>query len=162
MRKIKRTTGTSSTILEPRTYVDPETGEEILAVPVIKKVVNANFRKVWVGDLVDIMRKLNSAKMDVLSYFLDQMDTLNRVVATLDEIAIGAGVSKRTAQETIKILLTEGFMQRERNGRYLINPDITVFGTAEKHANILIRYRAVENTQQEEKIDSKAVVDSTI
>ena len=145
MYKTKRTSTTKATVLKPRTYVDPETGEEILVVPVIKKVVNTNFRKVWVGDLVDIMRKLNSAKMDVLSYFLDHMDTQNRVISALDEIAKGAEVSKSTAHSTIKILLSEGFMVRERNGRYLINPDITVFGTAEKHANILIRYRSVEN-----------------
>ena len=120
-------------------------------IDIIQKDIN--FSKVWLSSMIYSLEPISSKKTKVAYFILENMTKDNILSMTQDEIAKFSGVSARTVTDTIKILTGSNFIIKERNGRYVLNPDMCFKGYYNKdRMDVLIRYR---NKKEENVVKCK-------
>ena len=137
-------------IIGKQNYINQETGEIVECVVVEKTIENDfNFHKVWLNDLIGILEIIGTKKLTVIKWILDNFnDKDNTVFFTQRGLGKELGLSTKTINETIKLLLENGFMKKVQNGVYMINPDILVKGTTGKRTNLLVKYKEIGNENE--------------
>lgn len=133
----------SGRIIGTKQYVDVETGEVIDAVNMVKTIdADRGFHKVWLYDLMDIITEIGTKKIRVVEYLLKNLNSSNNSISiTIREIAKELNVSSKTVNETILALIKGNFMQRVRNGYYIVNPNVLIQGNASKRQRVMLEYR---------------------
>ena len=133
-------------------WINENTGEVIETTEIVKFVEqDFNFHKVWLTDLMRIIELTGNKALKVLNYILGQMDNANRIILTYREIAQETKVSLFTVVKTLKILKDADFIRKEKNGVYMVNPNILAKGTHSRRLNLLVRYIQIPNENKNKK-----------
>lgn len=142
------------TELEPRTLLDPVTGEEITAVTTLEEVpADQNFSKVWLKEFVQGMGAISNIKTKVAFWIIDHMDRQNRLFMTQREIAQKSGFALATITRTLTILQNEDFLHKLPHGYgYQVNPKIIYRGGHKKRMALC---HIFEQTSAEEKAEDR-------
>lgn len=141
-------------------FINRDTGEIVEMLVVDKNVLRDRlFHKVWLFELTEVLELIGSKKLVVLSYIIENIDSENKVLLTIDKIVKEAKVSRQTAHDVIKILLKANFLSRIQVGAYRINPEIIAWGNSNRRKNLLIKYeeeRVANNINIDEKLNNVA------
>ena len=125
---------------EPAISVDVETGETH-DIFIKKTIESQNFVKVFMADFLVALGILNSKSVSVVCYILENVRySDNTLIATKEQIAKGSGTSLRTVFNVLSKLQEVGFMKRQANGVYIINPNYVLKGNENKRRIIIDYY----------------------
>ena len=134
---------TNSEYVGKRRFKDLETGEIIEMDYIRKKVergLKGGWRRVYMGDFLAILDEIGNAKIKVLEYVLNTVDSNNKIGKTMRQIAKEAGVSLFTVQSTFSALYENGLLKKIDNF-YVVMPDIvSSFGSDAKNARLITEY----------------------
>ena len=134
---------TNSEYVGKRRFKDLETGEIIEMDYIRKKVergLKGGWRRVYMGDFLAILDEIGNAKIKVLEYVLNTVDSNNKIGKTMRQIAKEAGVSLFTVQSTFSALNEKGLLKKIDNF-YVVMPDIvSSFGSDAKNARLITEY----------------------
>jgi Firmicute plasmid replication protein (RepL) len=104
--------------------------------------VDVNFHKVWIRDLLAIFGEIGNSKVQTLTYLLNNTNPItNEFGGTIREIVEATGISIKTVQATINLVVEKGLFKKVRTATYMLNPDIVMKGNSNKHKALLIIYR---------------------
>lgn len=122
-------------------YLNLRTGEEETFNRITKKVVGyQNFWKIIMIDFLAVLGLFDSKQVDVFIYLLQNLNPGNNLfIGSLEKIAKGTGVSKRTVVTTFKKLQANNFVKMVQRGVWAVNPEIVMKGNENKK-NILLSY----------------------
>lgn len=119
----------------------------------VKEVSRSGFAITYLGELVRLIDTIGNKKMKVVKYILAKMDSENKLVETIREIAEHCGVSTKIVNETLKLLDDVGFIAR-KTGCVMLSPKIAHKGNASKERYLLTKFHAMNlNERPLEKID---------
>lgn len=127
-------------------FVDQETGE-LVEVQQIAQTGDVDFKKIWLGHILDAVNEVGNQKMRVLMHLLDKIDYQNRYVGTYEMIAKAIGCHKKTVGELMAVLLKKDVISRPQRGVIRVNPNVIFKGSKGGRMNILMRYQQ-ENQMQ--------------
>lgn len=131
-------------------WINQRTGEIIEAQELRKEVkgdVDVGFEKFWIGHILDAINEVGNAKVKVLFWLIRNKDQGNMVKATLDDIAIKTGVSRRTVASLMTALRKADVVRLEYGGRWILNPAVAFKGGHSRRMNVLIRYQAMQHQE---------------
>ncbi len=133
---------------EPAISVDVETGEAH-DIFIKKTIESQNFVKVFMADFLVALGILNSKSVSVVCYILENVRySDNTLIATKEQIAKGSGTSLRTVFNVLSKLQEVGFMKRQANGVYMINPNYILKGNENKRRIIIDYYNKDDRKNQ--------------
>lgn len=99
-----------------------------------------NFEKLWLAHILDALEAVGNKKIKVMNTLLELKNSENLIISTQRRLAVEAGVSLNTVNETLNILIDSDFLRRKQSGVYQINPDILFKGGNKKRLSILLEY----------------------
>lgn len=140
MGKMK-TRKTETKIIGLKRFVDVSTGEVFNAEVIVKDIGDANFKKIWIGHILEAIEEIGNAKMVVLFWLMDHADHNNRIYGTVRSIAEDTKVSTATVARLMRVLQESNVIKREFNGVWQLNPEVVFKGTHNRRMDVLIRYR---------------------
>lgn len=123
-----------------REYMDTQTGEVITAEVIIKDT-DKDFRKIWVGHILETIDELGGARIMALFWLMEYVDNKNRILGTIRELAKWSNVSLDTMARLMVALQKANIIRRERVGCYIFNPAVMFKGGHHKRMDVLLRYR---------------------
>ena len=104
--------------------------------------------------------------MQVLVWLLKQADGQNQILASMKEIAEGAGVGVATVERLMSSLVKANVITRpHRYGPWRLNPSVIFQGSHQQRMNILIKYRdesSSESATPKELVDQPLVNDKKV
>lgn len=152
MSKIKEIKGTRKKVkvIGTKEYINKETGEieEMNVVSVEER--DANFHKLWLGNILNHIDLIGNQKAKLAFWILDNLNSENQLIATQRKISEETDISIRTVNETLKILMNSNFLVRINAGAYCVNPNIIFKGGKDDRLNVLIKY---QNERKGQKYD---------
>lgn len=147
MGKIKnKSTRRKTKIVGVREYIDRETQEIVRCQVVEIEERDANFKKLWIGHLLDAVDELGSKKLQLLMWLFDQADAYNRIIATIDNIKEKTGISHFTIKATLKALEEKDIIKRQ-TGVITLNPDVIFKGGTNARFDVLLSYRNINKKE---------------
>jgi hypothetical protein len=125
-----------------REVVDLETGElEKQTIIETQEDVDYNWEKTWIANLFMALKALGSKRVDVAMWLLENKNSDNQIVYTQREIAELTGVSIKTVNESIKLLVGCDAMRRKnQKGILMWNPDIIAKGNGTRRNKLVIEF----------------------
>lgn len=150
----------SSTIFRgSRRLIDTDSGE-IIETQVVERAFAAGdsgFHKIWLGHILELVQEVGNAKMQVLVWLLKQADGQNQILASMKEIAEGAGVGVATVERLMSSLVKANVIARpHRYGPWRLNPSVIFQGSHQQRMNVLIKYRSESSS---ETVNQKELID---
>lgn len=135
-----------------RRLIDPETGEVVEVYQQVREgYKDVNWFKVWLLDFVDVISEIGTRKMKVFEYVIDNLDKRsNRFIGTFDKIQAETKCSKATINAVLQILLKKKVLKRIQSGVYMMDPDLLAYGDTQSRQRLLIEWRQLDITQQED------------
>ena len=131
-------------IIGTEEYINRATGE-VEQMNVIRiEERDANFHKIWIAELMRSLDMISSKKTKIAYYLLDCADRENRIIKSYDELAKECEVSYQTVAITMKSLVDAGFLVRQRNGVYVINPNVVFKGGYNDRMNVLYKFSNIK------------------
>ena len=127
-------------ISEEEVFINKKTGEEIKAQTIVKRLDRNGFEITYLAYLFELFDILGNKKMKVFSYILKHKNADNQLIITTREIAEKAGVSLKTAHDTLKILEEKGLI-RCRTGSLMVIPKIAHRGSKNREENLMIKFK---------------------
>lgn len=123
------------------TWINKETGEEIVTDDVIKKTGRNGFMITYLSAIVQLIDNLGNKKMQVVKYILENMDkSTNTMIITTRELAIKSKTSRQTVIETLKILEEAQIIAR-KTGAIMIHSSLIHRGSESKEKYLLARFQ---------------------
>lgn len=113
----------------------------MMAQVIEKTAGDANFHKVWMHHILELVDEVGNQKMRVLLWMLSKADSQNQVLASYSEIAESVGCSRRTVATLMVKLQDANVVTMARRSLWRLNPDVIFKGTGEQRMNVLIKYR---------------------
>lgn len=141
-------TGVTSITAKKR-LVDLETGEEFESYSIVKEVGDNGFKKVFLGEILGIIDEVSNSKMKFLIWLLDSIDNKNQIIGTYDSFAKKSGISRETIARLVPILIKANVIKRPMPSVYMLNPDIVAGVGSNRRANLLIQYKSIDKSDQE-------------
>jgi len=128
---------------------DAKTGE-IKTINVMEiRQTDFNWNKVWLGHLLDALDVIGNKKIAVMNYLLEIRDIkTNQVFVTQRMVCSKLGTSLQTVSSTFKALQSAKVLKKERNGVYILNPEIIWKGDTEGRMDILLTYKKITQVEQ--------------
>lgn len=112
-------------------------------VNVLAKGISRNgFAITYLAELVRLIETIGNKKMKVVNYILSNMNSMNQLIETTQEIADHCKVSKMTVIETLKLLESVNFIAR-KTGCVMLSPRIAHKGNAQRERFLLMRFFAL-------------------
>ena len=137
-KSITKTIGTEQ-------YTDSRTGEvKEFKVINMEEQTDFNFQKVWVKDLIRLLKALGGSKVEVFCHILDNKNTDNIFIGSIYDIAKKLKVSNNTVKQTLKILKDLDYVRMKMNGVYHINPSLIVKGKSKKRQMLMTQYNSIK------------------
>lgn len=121
--------------------VDIETGEQFDAQTIIKEVGDQDFKKMFLGAILEKIDGFSSAKMKFILWILENADRQNRIIGTYEQLSEQAGISIPTIKRLMPILKNSDILRMQTPTVYMINPDLMVSVTTNGRANLLVKYK---------------------
>lgn len=140
--KIKGKSGATQYVGKKR-LVDVETGEQFDAQTIIKEVGDHDFKKMFLGAILEKIDGLSSAKMKFILWLLENADKQNRIIGTYEQLSKQSGISFPTIARLVPILKQADILRMLTPTVYMINPDLMVSVTSNGRANLLVKYRSL-------------------
>jgi len=147
--KITTTTG-RQIVVGYDEYVNQRTGEVEEFAVMRARQADWNFEKIWLFKLIELLDLVGSAKVQVLSWMLNNRDGDNRVIATQAKIAEAVKVSRKTVNTLIVELKEEGLISVPQRGVYRLDPNLIWKGSHPKRMSILMQFE--EEVEQGESV----------
>src|SRR5699024_4990247 len=126
--------------LGTKEFIDASTGEkETMQVTNIEER-DANFHKIWLGHMLEILDMIGNQKIRVAMFIMENINKENELIMTYRVIAEKTNTSLQTVSETMKALQESNLLSKIRNGYYRVNPDVIFKGGRNDRMNVLLRY----------------------
>lgn len=127
-------------------YINVRTGEVEKFQVIRINDRDANFEKLWISHVLEAIQVIGNAKVKVLLEIIRRRTRDNMVVATYDDIATWAGVSRRTVIETVNALIQHNILKRRKgiDGVLYVNPDVIFKGGTTDRMRVLLDYSSLE------------------
>ena len=130
-------------------FINAQTGEVLdLQVSSIEER-DFNFSKVWMKNFISTLDAISNKKMKVALFIIENLNRDNMLLMTYQKICSKTGISYKTVADTIDMLIDAGFLKRESNGLYIVNPDIYFKGTRSNRLNVLNVYHGAGDEPKE-------------
>ena len=114
----------------------------------VKEISRNGFAITYLGELVRLIDTIGNKKMKVVKYLLKKMDSENKLVETIREIAEHCEVSTRVVNDTLKMLEETGFVAR-KTGCVMLSPKIAHKGNASRERYLMTKFCAIgEDTSE--------------
>lgn len=84
---------------------------------------------VYSKNLARMLDIIGDEKTKVISFLIRKKDTFNLVNATLNQIAEGANVSKKTVQRVLRLMQDKDYLHKVANGKWRLSPRIICNGS---------------------------------
>jgi len=108
---------------------------------VVKEISRNDFMITYLASLVGLIDSIGNKKMKVVKYILSHMDkSTNKLTETEQEIAAGCGISRKTVNDTLRLLTDAGFVSR-KTGVVMLSPKIAHKGNAQKERMLMTKFR---------------------
>lgn len=145
--KIKSKSGKSGVTqyVGKKRLVDVETGEQFDAQTIIKEVGDQDFKKMFLGAILEKIDGFSSAKMKFILWILENADKQNRIIGTYEQLSKQSDISFPTIARLVPILKQADILRMLTPTVYMINPDLMVSVTSNGRANLLVKYRSLGN-----------------
>jgi len=132
-------------IIGTEEYIDSSTGElKKFKVVSEEEQTDFNFQKIWVKDLIKLLKALGGSKVEVFCYILDNKNSDNIFIGSISNIANKIGVSENTVKSALKVMKELDYVRMVMHGVYQINPSLIVKGKSKKRQILLQNYRDIE------------------
>jgi len=137
-KSITKTIGTEE-------YIDSKTGE-VRKFKVIntEEQTDFNFQKIWVKDLIKLLKALGGSKVAVFCHILDNKNSDNIFIGSISDIAKKTHVSENTVKSALKLMKELDYVRMAMHGVYQINPSLIVKGKSKKRQILLQNYRDIK------------------
>jgi len=134
-------------IIGTEQYIDSKTGElKEFKVINTEEQTDFNFQKVWVKDLIKLLKALGGSKVEVFCHLLEKKNSENIFRGSISEISKQIKVSTRTVKSALSLMKELDYVRMERHGVYQINPSLIVKGKSNRRQILLTEYN--ETTAQ--------------
>lgn len=129
-------------VIGTENYINSRTGEieEMNVVSIEER--DANFHKIWLSHIIQSIELLGNQKIKLAFWIVDQLDRENKLTMTYRQIAEKSGISYKTVQRTMEILIDCNFLTKINSGAYRVNPDVLFRGGKTERLNVLFKYKA--------------------
>lgn len=155
-----KTTRRKTKIVGKQDYISAETGQLVTMQVIEVEERDANFRKLWIGHLLDAVEEVGNRKMQLMMWLLDNADAYNRVIGTTRTLAEETKISQKTVVETLQALEKKDIIRRQ-TGVITLNPDVIFKGGTSARMDILIRYHNMKDDAVKESNQASQTGQST-
>src|SRR5699024_8000661 len=108
--------------LGTKEFIDASTGEkETMQVTNIEER-DANFHKIWLGDMLDRLGMLGNQTLRPAMSSMENIHKENELITTYRVIAEKTNKSMHSVSETMKARQDSNLLSKIRNGYYRVNP----------------------------------------
>lgn len=140
-----------------------ENGNEILLDMIHKKsdsLDKKGWRRVILGDLLEVIDSIGNKKIKVLEYLIDNMNGKNEIDLTQREVSEGLKVSIQTVSTTFKELEKANLIKKIKR-KYVLNTKIvSAYGSKERNTMLCINYEFYDGANKKPK--KKKTIDDKI
>jgi DNA-binding transcriptional regulator YhcF (GntR family) len=137
-----------------RRVKDLDSGE-IFEIDYIKKTTDrqlkGGWKRVFLGDFLEILLEIGNTKIKVLEYILNNVDSNNKLTMSMRQVAINVGISYQTTFETFKKLQEKGLIRKFGTAWVVMPSFVSTFGSDAKNARLLTEYSEADPTLFDEK-----------
>jgi DNA-binding transcriptional ArsR family regulator len=134
--------------------LNKETGQEIECDVFLKTRSHQHRESTCISTLSALCAYIEcsgASSAKVLSHILSEKDAANIIYQTYEEIAESSGVGISSVTRTFKKLMENGFLRKQRNGYYVLNPDVARFGSKSKEFAIIANWKSCNNKKPRTK-----------
>ena len=137
-KSITKTIGTEQ-------YTDSRTGEvKKFTVINTEEQTDFNFQKIWVKDLIKLLKALGGSKVEVFCLLLEKKNADNIFIGSISDIAKKIKVSENTVKSALKLMKELDYVRMVMNGVYQISPSLIVKGKSKKRQMLLTDYNNIK------------------
>ena len=126
-----------------RRVQDLDSGE-IFEIDYIKKVNERNFkggwRRVFLGDFLEILLEVGNSKIKVLEYVLNNLDSNNKLCKSIRQVSQEAKISYKTTYDAFKVFAEKGLLKKIDTIWVVMPSFVATFGSSAKNARLLTEY----------------------
>lgn len=115
---------------------------------IIKEVPRTGFAITYLSSIIQMIETIGNKKMQVVKYILSRMDSTNKLVETVREIAEGTKCSKQTVNETLKLLESAGIVAR-KTGCVMLSPKLMHKGNAQRERILMTKFLEIKDGKAE-------------
>ncbi len=139
---VKKQKGTNGSVhyVGTKKLVDLETGEQFEAQTIVKTIGDREFKKLFLGAVLDKLDGFSNAKMKFLVWLLENADRQNRVIGTIKQLSDTSGISFATVARLMPILKDSDILRQQAPSVYMINPDLMASVTSSRRGALLVKY----------------------
>lgn len=116
---------------------------------VIREVPRTGFAITYLSAIVQMIETIGNKKMQVVKYILGKMDSNNKLVETVREIAKNSKCSLQTVQDTLKLLEGAGIIAR-KTGCVMLSPKLMHKGNAQRERILMTKFLELKDSTSEE------------
>ncbi|EHP9731915.1 replication/maintenance protein RepL [Escherichia coli] len=120
---------------------DLETGEQFEAQTIIKSVGDKDFKKIFIGAILDKIDAFSTAKLKFILWLIENADKQNRIIGTFKQLSDASGVSFATVARLMPMLREADILRLKSPSVYLINPDLVTSVSSNSRQALLVRYK---------------------
>ncbi len=126
-------------------YINPRTGE-VSSFKVIseEEQTDFNFQKIWVKDLIKLLKALGGSKVEVFCYLLEKKNSENIFIGSISDIAKKIKVSENTVKSALKLMKDLDYVRMVMHGVYQVSPSLIVKGKSKKRQMLLTDYNNIK------------------
>jgi hypothetical protein len=144
VKKVKTLGGTVH-FVGTKKLVDLETGEQFDAQTIVRTVGDRDFKKLFIGAILDKIDGFSSAKLKFILWTLENADSQNRIIGTFEQLSKSSGVSFATVARLMPLLRKSDILRLNSPSVYMINPDLVASVTKNKRNSLLIKYKELDD-----------------
>lgn len=128
---------------------NPLTGEVKKVDVVIREVPRTGFSITYLSAIVQMIDSIGNKKLQVVKYILQKMDSNNKLVETVREIAKGCNCAIQTVNDTLKLLENVGIIAR-KTGCVMLSPKLIHKGNAQKERILMTKFLEIKDGSADE------------
>ena len=137
-------TKSKQVIIGTAEYANSQTGEvKEFKVVNQEEQTDFNFQKIWVKDLIKLLKALGGSKVEVFCHILDNKNSDNIFIGSINDIAKKIKVSENTVKSALKLMKELDYVRMVMHGVYQINPSLIVKGKSKKRQTLLLQYNSI-------------------
>jgi hypothetical protein len=143
---MKRKTKSTTTTIGTREYADAITGEITqFKVMSTQEQTDVNFHKIWLDDLVYLLKALGGGKVEVFCHLLENKNFENIYMGSISTISTKTKISESTVKSAIKLMKDLDYIRMVVHGVYQINPNLVVKGDSKKRQMLVRKYKEIKS-----------------
>ncbi|QSZ41254.1 hypothetical protein GJV85_03715 [Sulfurimonas aquatica] len=137
-KSITKTIGTEQ-------YTDSRTGEvKEFTVINTEEQTDFNFQKIWIKDLITLLKALGGSKVEVFCLLLEKKNADNIFIGSISDIAKKIKVSENTVKSALKLMKELDYVRMVMHGVYQVSPSLIVKGKSKKRQMLLADYNNIK------------------